>query len=105
MKYLADECKSLPTELAPRPEFEVQVGDILMTRKGPRHRTGVVCLIRSTRKRSMLCDTVYRFRCHEAIITPEYLELALNAPSVISEIDAKKSGISDSGISLNHTKI
>ena len=53
----------------------------------------------------MLCDTVYRFRCDEQRVVPEYLELALNSPSVVSELDKKKSGISDSGISLNHGKV
>jgi type I restriction enzyme S subunit len=53
----------------------------------------------------MFCDTVYRFRCDETKIYPKYLELALNSPAVVAEIDRRKSGISDSGISLNHPKI
>jgi type I restriction enzyme S subunit len=53
----------------------------------------------------MLCDTVYRFRCNEEIILPEYLELALNSPAVVQDIDSRKSGINDSGISLNHGRI
>jgi len=76
-----------------------------MTRKGPRARTGVVCLVPKTRHRIMLCDTVYRFRCDEAAIVPRLLEFALNSPSTLREIDELKSGISDSGISLNHGKI
>ncbi len=36
---------------------------------------------------------------------PEYLEIALNAPTVTQEINARKSGISESGISLNHGKL
>lgn len=105
MKYLSHECKLFPEDLKPRATIEIKVGDLLMTRKGPRKRTGVVCLVRETRKKSMLCDTVYRFRCDETKVAPEYLELVLNSPYIVSELDRRKSGISDSGISLNHGKI
>jgi len=53
----------------------------------------------------MVCDTVYRFRCIGAKVLPVYLELALNAPQVQSEIDTRKAGINDSGVSLTHNKI
>jgi type I restriction enzyme, S subunit len=105
MAYLAGECKPFPVELKSRPDIEIHDGDILMTRKGPRPRTGVVCYVRRARPKSMLCDTVYRFRALEESIDPEYLELALNSPSVAQEIDTRKSGISESGISLNHARI
>lgn len=105
LRYDDAECKRLPLELLPRPSIEVKPRDFLMTRKGPRARTGVVCLVRTTRARSMLCDTVYRFRCDETRALPDYLEILLNSPGVIAEIDRRKSGISDSGISLNHRKL
>lgn len=105
MSYLPKECKPFPSGLTPRPDIEIQDGDILMTRKGPRIRTGVVCYVTKARPRSMLCDTVYRFRAKEDLIDPEYLELALNSPHVVREIDSKKAGISESGISLNHSRV
>jgi type I restriction enzyme S subunit len=105
MSYLPDECKPLPNGLAPKPDIEIHDGDILMTRKGPRIRTGVVCYVNRARPRSMLCDTVYRFRANEQRIDPEYLALALNSPHVVQAIDRKKSGISESGISLNHARV
>ena len=105
MSYLPQECKPLPAELEPRLGIEVRDGDLLMTRKGPRSRTGVVCYVEKARPHSMLCDTVYRFRAVELSVLPKYLEIALNAPSVRQEIDARKSGISESGISLNHGRI
>lgn len=105
LQYVSKECKPLPPEFEPRPGLEVQVGDILMTRKGPRIRTGVVCLVKETRKNSMLCDTVYRFRAIDKAVDSEFLELALNSPAIVSELDQRKSGISDSGISLNHGKL
>jgi type I restriction enzyme S subunit len=53
----------------------------------------------------MVCDTVYRFRCIEDRVTPLYLELALNSPDVLRAIDQRKAGISESGLSLTHSKI
>jgi type I restriction enzyme S subunit len=105
MQYLDNQGKPLPEELVPRPGIEIKNGDFLMTRKGPRKRAGVACLVRSTRHRLMVCDTVYRFRCDESKVQPEYLEIALNAPKVVHAIDRHKAGISESGVSLTHDKL
>jgi len=105
MHYSSYECKPLPKNLKPRLAIEIHNGDILMTRKGPRPRTGVVCLVRNVRPQTMLCDTVYRFKGVQSIVTPEYLELVLNTPGALKQIDTRKSGINDSGISLNHGRI
>lgn len=105
MRYLDSESKPLPSKFAPRSNIEIKAGDFLMTRKGPRQRAGVACLVRKTRSRLMVCDTVYRFRCKESRVIPAYLELALNSPLIVSEIDRRKSGISDSGVSLTHDKL
>jgi hypothetical protein len=105
MRYHDAEVKPLPAQLAPRPHLEIRPRDFLMTRKGPRKRAGVSCLVRQTRSRLMVCDTVYRFRCDEARILPPYLEVALNAPSVVEAIDRQKAGINESGVSLTHDKL
>jgi type I restriction enzyme S subunit len=105
MQYLDNQGKPLPAELKPRPGIEIKNGDFLVTRKGPRKRAGVACLVRSTRHRLMVCDTVYRFRCDESKVQPEYLEIALNAPKVVDAIDRYKAGISESGVSLTHDKL
>ena len=105
MRYLDNQGKPLPDKFAPRPHLEIKAGDFLMTRKGPRHRAGVACLVRSTRARLMVCDTVYRFRCKEARVVPAFLELALNSLSVTTEINRRKAGISESGVSLTHEKL
>jgi type I restriction enzyme S subunit len=105
MRYIDNQGKPLPSTFTPRPHIEIKVGDFLMTRKGPRKRAGVACLVRSTRERLMVCDTVYRFRCNESQVVPRYLELALNSPSVVEAIDRQKAGINESGVSLTHDKL
>ena len=103
--YDDSEAKPLPPPFEPRPSIEIKDGDFLMTRKGPRTRAGVSCYVRKTRPLLMVCDTVYRFRCIEEKVNPLYLELALNSPDVLRAIDRQKAGISESGLSLTHTKI
>jgi type I restriction enzyme S subunit len=105
MKYVDNQGKPLPAALEPRPRLEIQPGDFLVTRKGPRARAGVACLVRQTRRRLMVCDTVYRFRCDESTVVPDYLEIALNAPSVVQAVDRQKAGINESGVSLTHQKL
>ena len=105
LRYLDNQGKLLPSNLEPRPRLEILAGDFLMTRKGPRKRAGVACLVRSTRAKLMVCDTVYRFRHIESAVTANYLEIALNSPAVVAAIDKQKAGISESGVSLTHDKL
>ncbi|MCY2967879.1 MAG: restriction endonuclease subunit S, partial [Planctomycetota bacterium] len=49
LEYLENENKVLPLNLKPRPEAEVQHGDILLTRAGPKNRVGIICVARPTR--------------------------------------------------------
>jgi len=51
-----------------------------------------------------VCDKVYRFRALEEFATPEFIELALNAPSMVLALDSAKTGISDSGVNLTQKK-
>lgn len=99
-RFVEEENKRLPTALRPRPHLELQTGDLLITRAGPRARAGVACLIRSTRPRLMLCDKAYRLRAKPEVADPAFLEIALTAPHIVDAIDELKTGISDSGVNL-----
>jgi type I restriction enzyme S subunit len=102
--FVSVENKILPTELKPREQHELKVGDILITRAGPRVRVGVCCLVRKTRPRLINCDKVYRIKVNTEVVSPEYFELILNTPFYQREIEKMKSGISDSGLNLTQTK-
>jgi type I restriction enzyme S subunit len=52
----------------------------------------------------MLCDKVYRLRVDGGQVSPAYLEVILNSPRVLDEIERIKSGISDSGLNLTQSK-
>lgn len=104
LRFIDVENKRLPSALAPRTEFELQPNDLLITRAGPRNRAGVTCLVRQTRPRVILCDKAYRVRFDEALIHPAYVEVVLNAPTILDLIDELKTGISDSGVNLTQKK-
>lgn len=105
MKFIDDENKELPKNLQPRSQHEIQVGDILITRAGPRVRVGVCCLVKKTRKKLLLCDKAYRLKVNPKFVLPEYIELILNAPTIQRILEKMKSGISDSGLNLNQTGV
>lgn len=95
--------KELPDGLAPRPAIEVKVGDLLITCAGPRARCGVPTLVRATRPRLMMSGKMYRFR-PEPRLDAKYLELWLLSPEAQRRIDRMKTGISDSGLNLTHSR-
>jgi type I restriction enzyme S subunit len=52
----------------------------------------------------MVCDKVYRIKVKQDKILPEYLVTLLNTPQVLDELEALKSGISDSGLNLTQDR-
>lgn len=100
MQFIEEENKQLPISLVPKVQHELHTGDILITRAGPRIRVGVCCLIKQVRPRLLLCDKAYRFRVNEKLVIPDFIVFALNSPKILDEINAMKTGISDSGVNL-----
>jgi type I restriction enzyme S subunit len=104
MMFLEDENKRLPDLLTPEPELAVQPNDLLITRAGPRNRAAVTCFVRSCRPRLIVCDKVYRMRCNPKSATPGFLEVVLNSPPIVDDLDELKTGISDSGVNLTQER-
>lgn len=104
MKFSFEENKKLPNDLAPREQHELKVGDILITRAGPRSRCGVCCMVRKTKDHLLNCDKVYCLKVKESVVLPEYLEAVLNAPDFQKKIEFCKTGGSDSGVNLTQNR-
>lgn len=98
------ENKILPDNLEPRNQHEISVGDILITRAGPRSRCGVCCLVRKTKQRLLNCDKVYQIKPNRNKILPEYMEYVLNSPRFLLEINHCKTGGNDSGVNLTQSR-
>jgi len=104
MKFDGNQNKKLPDTLEPKSHLELKKGDILITRAGPRSRVGIACLVRKTRKHLLLCDKAYRIRCKKNLVDSVFLEIVLNAPYIMKEIDMLKTGISDSGVNITQDR-
>lgn len=102
--YLPEHNKRLPDSLEAKERLEVLPGDLLMTCAGPRVRCGVACLVRATPPRRFISGKMYRFRSNEALIDPRLLEAFLRTPGTKAQIDAMKTGISESGMNITHEK-
>ena len=102
--FLFEENKALPASLSPREKHEIKVGDILITRAGPKSRCGVCCMVKKTKKRLLNCDKVYRLRLNQSVVLPQYLEYVLNSPAFLKEINLCKTGGNDSGLNLTQTR-
>lgn len=102
--YDSGENKRLPEHLAPRPHLEVKVGDVLMTRAGPRVRCAVCCYVAETAPRRIFSDKVYRIR-FDASVEPEFFVMVMNAPEMVRALDVIKSGGSESGLNLTQERL
>ena len=71
------ENKLLPSFLSPRPELSVDVGDVLITRAGPRKRVGVVAAVRIDAKNLMISYNLIRLRPDQSKVKSRFLELAV----------------------------
>lgn len=103
-RYIDVENKILPENLEPREQHEIEVGDVLITRAGPRVRVGVCCLVRKTRPKLINCDKVYRIRINRELMHPEFFEAVLNSPEYLKAIEKIKTGSSDSGLNLTQNR-
>lgn len=104
LRFIGHQNKALPLAMNPRPALELQSRDLLVTRAGPRSRVGICCLVRQTREKTMLCDKVYRMRVSEPRVNAAFLELILNSPQVLGQIEAIKTGGNDSGLNLTQQR-
>lgn len=96
--------KELPEKLRPRPQFEAKVGDILVTRAGPKNRVGIVCVVAEVGPRLMISDKLIRIRVNSAA-SPEFVALALNAGFSRDCVEAAKSGMAVMQMNISQDKL
>jgi type I restriction enzyme S subunit len=105
MCFYSNENKSLPTKFQPRIEIQVNEGDILITRAGPRNRVGITCVAKSVRHNLMLSDKIIRFKIIGNRIYADYCALFLNVGFGSEQIEKMKSGMADSQVNISQDKI
>jgi type I restriction enzyme S subunit len=101
--YDDGENKRLPYHLQPLPKIEVVKDDILITRKGPVERVGVVVHVPETRSHMMIPDTVFRVRIENSSeLSPAFVPLALGCEQVQTDWFGRKIGLADAQVNVNH---
>jgi type I restriction enzyme S subunit len=87
-------------------EIEVGDGDVLLTRSNTRDRVGDVCIVRTPRAKTILCDLIYRLQVRAGSIVPEFLvyQLLSNVGRGQIERDARGSSGTMPKISQGHIK-
>ncbi len=105
MKYLEEENKQLPSEKEPRPEYEVNAGDILITRAGPKNRVGISCLVKISRPKLMISDKIIRFHLASPASCGEFITLCLNAGATADYLERSKSGMAESQMNISQGKL
>lgn len=87
--------KELPPNLEARAEYEVQPGDVLISRANVTRYVGACAYVESTRKKLMLCDKIFRVRFHSnGKLLPRFLAETMKLESVREQIEARLTGTS-----------
>jgi type I restriction enzyme, S subunit len=91
--FRPDKCKTLPSELAPRPYLEVNEGDLLFTRKNTHELVAAVALVRNTPPRLLLPDLIFRLRIAPNVpLLADYLGASLANPNKRQRVQSLASG-------------
>lgn len=96
--------KLLPAKLKPRPQYQAEVGDILVTRAGPKNRVGISCVVDVPCPRLMISDKLIRFHALGEL-SARYIALTLNAGYTIEQVEAAKSGMAVMQMNISQDKL
>jgi type I restriction enzyme S subunit len=105
LHFLPHEHKELPASLDPRPQYQIEVGDILITRAGPKNRVGICCVVDAAPPRLMISDKLIRFHIIDDLINPRFVALCLSAGEPGRIVERLKSGMADSQMNISQDKL
>ncbi|MGE0684297.1 MAG: restriction endonuclease subunit S [Candidatus Binatia bacterium] len=103
--FRPEENKRLPNEIAPRPELEVQDGDVLVTRKNTYDLVAACVFVRNPPPKLLLPDTIFRFRLKaNGKLIPVFLWGILSFPSFRKQVQILASGSAGSMPNISKEK-
>jgi type I restriction enzyme S subunit len=95
-QYDESENKALPGDLEPAREFEIRIGDVLMSRANTEDLVGSVGIVHKTQGQILLCDKLFRLVFNTRLILPEYMTYLLRSLVARKQIEQAASGASPS---------
>jgi type I restriction enzyme, S subunit len=105
LRFLPQEHKELPASLDPKPQFQIELGDILLTRAGPKNRVGICCVVDRAPPRLMISDKLIRFHIVNDLIDARFVALCLSAGESGRILERLKSGMADSQMNISQDKL
>lgn len=103
--FLADENKVLPINFNIQESMMVQSGDLLITRAGPRNRTGVMCVVEGESKNLILSDKTVCLSYLRGFVNPNYIMTALSSPAMQCFIIDAMTGMAASQVNISQEKM
>ena len=97
--FLQDHNKVLPSSFITTPNQFVHNGDLLITRAGPRNRTGIVCVVEDDVERLILSDKTIRL--NYMLSDPYYIRTVLSSPFGKNDIETYMTGMAASQVNIS----
>ncbi len=103
--FLPSENKVLPSTFVVNELQVVKDKDLLITRAGPKNRTGIVCVVDKPCDRLILSDKTVRIDYIRGYSNPLYLMYALNNPSIHDAVMSATVGMAESQVNISQSSI
>lgn len=103
--FLEDENKALPDGFEVPAHSIICSGDLLITRAGPRNRTGIMCVVDYQPENLMLSDKTVRLSYIRENVDPYYIMAALQSPDMQNGMIASMSGMAESQVNISQEKM
>lgn len=89
------EHKVLPGNLEPKLQYEIKIGDILISRANTKQLLGSVAKVHSIQRKLLLCDKLYRLKTVDDV-DPDFFVILLQSICARYQFERDSSGASDS---------
>ena len=103
--FLPNENKVLPLKFIVNELQIVKDKDLLITRAGPKNRTGIVCVVDKPCDHLILSDKTVRIDYIREYCSPFYLMFALNNPTIHDSIMSATVGMAESQVNISQSSI
>ena len=103
--FLAEENKVLPPDFNLQESMVIHHGDLLITRAGPRNRTGVICVVDGEPENLILSDKTVRLLYLRNFVNPHYVMTALSSPAMQYFVVDAMTGMAASQVNISQEKM
>ncbi|WP_053383088.1 restriction endonuclease subunit S domain-containing protein [Leucobacter celer] len=95
-RFRPGENKKLSAGLRPKPNLEIQHGDLLVSRANTRELVGSAAVALQPRPKLMFSDKTFRLKVRSSLVDSEFLALAMSTRSARDQVEAGAVGASHS---------